>query len=180
MQLQLFNDLPLPPRPSCFDKKVTNVVVDRIFPEIMDWMREFKYSPSHSEIDSIKEELFLVIQHNNDSYEIVKNLEDKGWDADRRLLDVLDSVPHYRHEAHKKIVHQDWVLKHGVVPKFSVGDMVSFAFKGKQETGEITRVHPEEAQYTIYCTQHGHVRQGSGTHGHIIDFERCEFSKENA
>lgn len=174
MQLQLFNDLPLPPRPSYIDKEVTNIVVERIFPEIIDWMYESNRSPSQSEIDSIKAELFSAIQYDDDSYNIAKNLEGEGWDAGRELVDVLDSVSRHRYEAHKKIIHQNWILKHGVVPKFSVGDTVSFALKGKQETGEITRVHPETAQYTIYCAQHGHVRKGAGTHGHIVNFEECK------
>lgn len=179
MQLQLFDDLPLPPRPSYLDKDVTDAVVERILPEIIGWMYESKHSPIQSEIDTIKTDLFSAIQYDDDSYDITKNLEGDGWSVDRELVDILDSVPYYRHEAHKKIVHQNWVLKHGVVPKFSVGSMVCFLLKGKQETGEITRIHPEEAQYTIYCTQHGHVRVGTGTNGYLIDFEVCKSPREN-
>jgi hypothetical protein len=173
MQLQLFDDLPLPPRPSYLDKEVTDAVVERIFPEIMGWMYEPKHFSSQSEIASIKAELFSAIQYDDDSYDIARNLEREGWDCGRELVDVLDSVPQYRHEVHKRIIQQNWVLKYGVVPKFSVGDAVVFTLKGKQETGEITRIHPETAQYTIYCAQHGHVRKGVGVHGHIIDFEAC-------
>ena len=173
MQFQLFDDLPLPPRPSYIDKEVVTVTVEKIAPELIKWMHQSRHFPSQAEIDAIKAEIFSAIEHEDDAYRIAKDLEYAGWDSDGELVDILNNVSRHRYDAHKEIIHQNWVLKHGIVPKFSIGDNVLFTFKNRQETGEIIRVSPETAQYTIHCPQHGHVKKGVGTHGHVINFEEC-------
>lgn len=178
MQLQLFDDLPLPPRPSQYAKEVNDAIVERITPSIVNWMYHVDSPPSPEEVESLKEDIFSAIEYEEDSYKIAKSLEYAGWDPDGELVDILDVVGRYRYEAYKDHVYNSWILKHGVIPKFSIGDSVVFAHRGRQETGEIIRVYPEMAQYTIHCPQHGHVKKGPGTHGHIINFEECKPHKE--
>ena len=173
MQLQLFDDLPLPPRPSHFCDDVTYAVIDKIMNPVLVWMYQGRYSPPESEREEVKEDLFTAIQWDDDAYKIAKSLEHAGWDSDGELLDILDSVSRYRYDTHKELVYYSWILKHGVTPRFSLGDKVSFNLKGKFEIGEIIRVHADTAKYTIHCPQHGHVKSGVGTHGHIIHFEEC-------
>lgn len=174
MQLQLFDDLPPPPRPSQYDKEVNDAIVERITPDIINWIcRGGDTIPGLKEIDDIKTEISSAIEYEEDPYRIAKSLEYAGWDPDGELVDILDNIGRYRYEVYKDHVYNSWILKHGVLPKFSIGDSVVFAYRGRQETGEIIRVYPEMAQYTIHCSQHGHVKKGAGTHGHIINFEDC-------
>jgi hypothetical protein len=174
MQLQLFDDLPIPPRPSQYAKEVNDAIVERITPDIVNWIcHGGDTAPGLEEIDDIKTEIFSAIEYEEDPYGIAKSLEYAGWDSDGELVHILDNVGRYRYEAYKDHVYNSWILKHGVVPKFSIGDSVVFAHRGRQETGEVIRVYPEMAQYTIHCPQHGHIKKGVGTHGHIINFEDC-------
>ena len=173
MQFQLFDDLPLPPRPPYLSKEVNTLVAERVTPKIIQWVCQEGGPPSSQELEAIKADIFSAIEYDDDAYQIAKNLEHAGWDPDTGLVDLLDDVAHQRHLAHKEIVYRNWILTHGVTAKFVVGDQVTFTFKGKNEIGEIIRIYPDTAQYTIHCPQHGHVKKGAGTHGHIINFEEC-------
>lgn len=173
MQLQLFDDLPLPPRPSYLSAEVCTLTTERVAPKIIQWVCQESGTPSSQELEAIEADIFSAIECDDDAYQIAKNLEHAGWDPDAELVDLLDDVAYQRHLAHKEIVQLNWILAHGVTAKFAVGDQVSFTFKGKKETGEIIRIYPDTAQYTIHCPQHGHIKKGAGTHGHIINFEEC-------
>ena len=173
MQLQLFSDLPLPPRPSQYCDEVTHLTVDKVLKSILKWMYHGNYSPPQSEIDDLKEDIFTAIQWDDDGYKIAKNLESAGWDSDGELVDLLDDVARHRYEAHEGLVHREWILKHGVEPKFSVGDKVSFKYKGGFDVGEVTKIHHSNAKYVIFCEHRGHIRVGAGTHGLVIPFEDC-------
>jgi len=173
MQLQLFGDLPLPPRPSQYSDSVTNIVVDKILKSIFKWVHHEKYTPSQNEIDEVKSELFNAIQWDDDPYQIAKNLEYSGWEPDGELVDLLGNVSHYRYDAHADIVKHEWILKYGVEPKFSIGDKVSFKNKNGFEIGEVVDIYADAAKYAIYCEHRGHVRKGVGTRGNVIPFEDC-------
>lgn len=173
MQLQLFDDLPLPPRPSYLSEEVNSLTTERVVPKIIQWVCQEGGTPSAQELEAIKAEIFSAIEYDDDAYQIAKNLEYVGWDPDADLVNLLDDVAHQRYLAHKEIVYCSWILAYGVTAKFALGDQVSFTFKGKKETGEIIKIYPDTAQYTIHCPQHGHVKKGAGTHGHIINFEEC-------
>ena len=177
MQLQLFDDLPLPPRPSQFCDEITHEIIDKIMNPVLVWMYQGRYSPPPSQIDEVKEDLFTAIQWDDDAYEVAKNLEHAGWDSDSDLVDILDQISYHRLDAHKNLVFNDWILKHGVTPKFSLGEKIGFKLKGKTEIGEIIHVYHDSAKYVIHCPHHGHVKSGAGTHGHVIPFEEC-FSVE--
>jgi len=173
MQLQLFNDLPLPPRPTQYCDEVAYAIVDKVLKSIISWMYHGKFSPPQRELDDLKEDIFTAIQWSDDPFEIAKNLEQAGWDCDGELVDLLGCVSKYRSEAYEDFIQHKWILKYGVEPKLSAGDVVSFKYKGSFDTGEVTKIYPSSAKYLVYCSHRGHVKEGVGTHGHIIPFEDC-------
>jgi hypothetical protein len=60
--------------------------------------------------------------------------------------------------------------------KKAVGDIVQVPpragdFRRGHLAGEIVGINEEQATYTVFVAELGHVRAGLGTHGHILPFE---------
>lgn len=62
----------------------------------------------------------------------------------------------------------------GQQPTFKLGDRVRFEHHGRQRPvdGEVTKIDAARAKYVVYCASLGHVREGVGSHGIFVDFER--------
>jgi hypothetical protein len=57
------------------------------------------------------------------------------------------------------------------LPK-KIGDIVSFWSYGGKTTGEITKLHPETGEYTVFCKTLGHVREGKGIYGFVVKADK--------
>jgi hypothetical protein len=138
-----------PRRPSPYDQETIDLVVDRVFPKIVDWLKQeedpFEYPPYYveaynkrgeevpqevkdeyrqKEVDSIKKALgkaFKSAGPYGDGYEIAKELERDYFEGNRELVDILDDVSHYFYEENRKIVTQ-WAKEHNPEQRFNVGD----------------------------------------------------------
>lgn len=170
VQLPLFSDLPIPPRPKRFSEGVLEDTVSRIMPSIMKWYGD----ADADEEDEIRSDVKSVLEFEDDSYELTKELEDSlHWSVDRKLIDVLDEVGQYRDAAHKDAVYA-WVVQNCVTPKIALEQEVQFRFRGKSVTGIVTQIYENEAAYCVLSKELGHVRTGIGVHGLILPYEDVE------
>jgi hypothetical protein len=165
MQLKLF-ECDDPPRPKVYSEDVLEMTLDKLMPSVMKW-----HGSSSGEEGEIREDVKCAIEFEDNSYEIVKYLEDTCfWSVDRDLIDVMDEVSHFRYLSHKYYVEK-WVLNNGVTPKGQLGQSVSFKQKGQQVAGTIKKIIEEEAKYLVFCPELGHVESGIGTHGTYLPYE---------
>jgi hypothetical protein len=149
MQLQLFDNLPLPPRPGYYSNEVTLDLVDSVLPHISKWICDDGTPLSDLELEDIRDDLSSIVDFEDDPYKILKGLEHLGYDgADRRLYDIMSNVADIRWSIWKQHVNS-WVLRNGVITKFSVGDVVDFRHNGEMKTGRIKAIYENTAEYSI-------------------------------
>ncbi|MBK6616503.1 hypothetical protein [Ottowia sp.] len=105
------------------------------------------------------------------TFEAAKRLSSASWDVDDETLEVLGDRSVHMLDAQRTAVAK-WVSQRGVKPQRVMGSPVDLVHLGETVRGEIVSIDVEQAQYTVFCASLGHVRQGVGTHGLIVDFER--------
>ncbi len=168
------------PRPTDSSKEVIMLVVQRIMPEIIQWFEQFE-ELSEEDIENIKEQLTNAIDKNNiseltDSYDIAKSLDSRYyWDSDSELVDILCGLDFYDV---RMLLTKKWIKDNNIIPKYKEGDSVivkslhlSIKYRQKEQyDGEIYKVY-EEGNYAIYIKEIGHVKNGTGTHGVILNWE---------
>lgn len=172
MQMTLF-DCGYPPRPKMYDGDVTELVLDELMPKVLAWMRSTGDSPdamSEDYVDEVRDDIRSAIELEDDSYEIVRSLEHDGWSVDRDLIDVMDDAAMLRIRAHDSRVER-WVLQHGVLPKFSLGQLVIFKWRHEVKRGVITRLNVEHGTYAVFSEELNHVKKGPGSHAVILPYE---------
>lgn len=175
MQQKLFNIKPIRvARPTKCSIDLSSVYVE-MAEKINDWDGS---KMDQDEVDYFVEELsrkFTCFDlFNSDGYELARDLEkDLGFDSDRNLVDVMDSIIHDCNNCLNEHIEQ-WVEDCNITPKYSVGDEVRLTLKNVEYVGEISKIFHKSAQYVIFVPELGHVREGVGTHGAIKNFEDIE------
>lgn len=152
----------------------------------LDKVAELLYKWNHEgENDSVtmeecKEHAYELLGHRliqGDGYQLAKYLDDRlGYhDADTSLVEYMDTVPSLREAAHRRVVAA-WVERENIViPEAYKNKTVTFERGGGESLqGEVVEIYPKEARVLICCASEGHVKEGMGTHGMIIDWEKVE------
>lgn len=181
-QIHMFaDDERVEPRPTSHDDSVLEQAASVLVEQYNGWLEEGGDEPDDErEIIEILKKV-LADSYNFDGYKICRDLERHYHiDPDSQLVEIMDDVGFLISSAEQTAV-QNWVKRFGIQPRFKVGDKVSVGhpIKGKH-LGEITKVDEKEAKYTIYVEAIGHVREGSGTHGWIKNFEEVENANKEA
>lgn len=110
-----------------------------------------------------------------DEYRLTKQLEECGWDCDRGIMDAFEVASGEAFQCVREATKQ-WVTANSIKPRLAVGAQVKLmvrarSFAKEEFEGEIVAVDADQANYTVMIPALGHVREGSGTHGIIIQFE---------
>jgi hypothetical protein len=150
-------------RPNRYGKEIDRQIVEKILPQVTEWLGE---SESKTEDSPQKDMLeMLRLDHAGDGYTLAKWLERNcGWSADSALVEILDDVPHERIKLHTDAV-MDWVKANDVKPTLELGTRVTFQLNGwKEVQGVIVGLYPETAQYTVAV-------DGSK---YLVEYEQCE------
>lgn len=152
-------------RPKQNDPEVIEYAVSAILPEVMLWLANGGDSSKESEV---RGDLSEVLRFASDGYELCRQLEKhSGWDCNRELVDILDCADLW--SAHRELERR-WVSAYRVFPALAVGAQI--AFKG--HPAEISKIDLGEGKYTIFCSALGHVRNGPGTYGEIVAWEKID------
>ena len=169
------------PRPDHNSKEVKMLVVEKILDNIISWLDEDdERREDGADEDSIRDELMLVISYSKDGYEMAKNLDDDySWSSDSNLVDILDSLSFY--DARKKLV-QKWIKDNDIKPFYLDGQEVTISskhlpYKYRDKPfykGIVIKVNFEEGTYLVKSSELGHVSEGLGTHGIILDWDKVE------
>ena len=169
------NENTSPNRPNRYDLAVRQVAAEKAWPEFRAWLIANDATEAEADTDreDVLPELADALEWSESGYDVAQHLEHKGWDADdglvdaaRRLIDALDVA----HDAAVKA----WVTATKPAQRFAVGDAVQFTHSGRPgrpTTGEVTRIDAARAKYVVFCASLGHVREGVGSHGTLVNFE---------
>jgi hypothetical protein len=159
----------LPHRPSRTDFQVITVAAKALVSKVQNWCND-----DASTDDETLQHLMDALQYGDtDGYKLASRLEDRhGYDPDEELVDILSAASFKIYDAHKEAVRK-WVAENNIQPQFAVGQIVKYKVNrySKSQTGEITKIDTETAQYTIFDESAGHVRSGVGTIGFVVPYE---------
>lgn len=157
------------PRPDGHHEIVKRIVVERIMPEILAWLDE----ESEPDREALAGDLMKVVSGWDDGFEIAKKLERRfHWDGNSSLVDILDGLDFYG--AHGAALIR-WIEENGIVPRLEVGAQVKVhRTDAAIHDGEIRAIDAKRGTYTVMIPALGHVREGLGTHGSILDWDEVE------
>jgi hypothetical protein len=162
-------------RPTNHDKEVKLLVIEEILPVILVWFNDNKDNDNN--VEEITKDLMDKIEPYKDGYKIAKDLDDRGWDSDSELVDILDGLDFYTPLDKLTLM---WIQANNIKPKFNVGDKVRVKSRLIRSTsnkefydGEITKIDPA-GKYVVFIEEVGHVRSGNGSHGSYINWGNVE------
>jgi len=163
-------------RPSSHDEKIDTLIAEELLDDVIGWLKAS--GDEDPDRDEVRKSLESAMDFEDDGYKIARQLDNDGWDVDAELVHILDNAFPNRIRIHRDFVAK-WVEENGIKPTFEVGQTVAFKERNKSHTGEITRINEKQAEYTIYCAEMGHVREGTGSHGVILPFEAVSIPEES-
>ncbi len=160
----------LPPRPNEKDQAILELAATRALKRLQ------QIYPNESFARDTVDLLIKTLKgYHADGYDRAKDWEREGWSPDATLVEFLSDLDAYR-ETRDAI--KEWVAAHDIKCPFPLNAKVRIATGGKEITGEITAIHAEGANVTVFCESLGHVREGVGTRGLIIDYEDLAYPAE--
>lgn len=162
-------------RPTRFDLAVRQAAAAKVWPVFRAWLIRSGASVTEADADreDVLPELAAALEYNDDGYEVAKHLEARGWDADDELVDAGRCLLDALEDAHDAAV-KSWVTTAKPAQLFVVGNAVQFTHPGRSgraTIGEVSRIDAARAKYVVYCASLGHVREGVGSHGILVNFE---------
>lgn len=165
-------------RPGRHDEAVIALCIEEVAELLLAWLQETDPSDDPDRIQECREharKLLIGLCTDDDGYKLAKRLDDYlGYKPDSQLVDALEQIWSIRYKAYEKVV-AEWVAREGIViPEAYMGKTVKFRSGPNPGQGEITKFYPESARVLIFCPEKGHVREGVGSHGVVIDWENVE------
>lgn len=158
---------PTPPkRPGRNDPAVIAAAAKALAVKVQRWLQSCDDAAADPE--EIESQLSAAIRWNDDGYRIARQLDSQGWDADAELVEILNDAVFIKRDHHRK-AEVEWVKASGIKAP-DVGAAVTFKQLGMTVEGVITR-NDEDGKSVVFCASLGHVREGTGVHGTIIEWE---------
>lgn len=156
------------PRPSYNHPAVVDLMVEELFPALVEWLADFH----DIEPGDAREPLGAALARHDDAYARARYLERyHDWAPDEALVELLASAS--PGVAHRQVL-ATWVTANGLTPRLGLGARVTVREFSTAHEGEIVDVDLAHGTYTVMIPSLGHVREGVGTHGHVLTWEVVE------
>jgi hypothetical protein len=156
-------------RPDVYDEKFAEEATKILAKDVYEWaILEYK----EITFDCIFNALKKHISYNQDGYVLAMKLEIYFY-PDAELVRILNNSDSIISNIHRRYLKQ-WVKDNNIKPEFKIGDKVIVSNpykKHEQYEAEILETHKEVGRYTVYVSTQGHVKEGEGTRGWVVDYE---------
>lgn len=165
IQTRLFAN-EFPKRPAYATESVRRRAAEMLLPDVQEWLGDA------SDSEAVLRDQTCALEYGEaDGFELAEKLKRAHWDGvDAFLVEILDDASFRLHEAHAEQV-KEWVRAHDLQLALQIGDPVLAKVRAATYKGEISRLLPDTAQYSVFIPVLGHVRHGIGTNGLILGFE---------
>jgi hypothetical protein len=155
-------------RPTINDETVIYQAAKILAVKVAEWLDDGETAPTDSElIENIKD----AIRHNDDGFDIAVEMQDIGYDPDAELVDILDKAFIIK-KALVEEACEDWVI----VNKINGPDIKTKVLVNGN-TGIVIKNH-KDGRSTVSIPALGHVLEGAGTHGKVINWEDLVIANE--
>lgn len=100
--------------------EINNEIVNELLLLAMRWG-----GASAEDTDGYREDLLAVLHNSfsDDGYDLACDLDNKGWEVNAELVEILDAVGRLRHKWYQ-ILRSRWVQENDIVIPFNIGDLV--------------------------------------------------------
>jgi len=162
-------------RPSIDDNEVAEAASHDIAKEVYYWQNHTRKITDEKQLEEIRLDVLHILDYCMDGYDMAKAMEDRFYEADSQLVEIMEDATHTMYHYHCKRVEQ-WVIDNNIQPKLKVGEVVHIApSKGKPTTdGEIFSINTKQATYGVCFPKLGHVKSDIGTHGLVLAYAYVE------
>lgn len=159
----------IPPRPKLRDAAILRAAAAQLAPKVKEWCGGDDTSLALADIE---EDLVKAIAFHDDGYDIAKFLDGHSYFPDAALVEILDEAFGLKRAALTE-AETAWVTAHNIQP-IPLETPVRWSRAPKNAgVGIVTANHPD-GKSTVMFKALGHVREGLGVHGHIIEWELLE------
>jgi len=146
-------------RPKLNDDAVIALVSNELSTDVADWVG------SQENLKEIRHDLTRALKFSSlDGYDLAKRLD--YYDPDTELVNILDDADSMMYSAYN-IICRKWVSDNGLVGP-EIGTIVDCILKNIK--GEVVNNY-DYGQSSVFCESLGHVREGLGTHGVVVNWE---------
>lgn len=159
-------------RPTINDDEIIKIAAAALAPKVIKWMKSEDWSLGDSPtVEEVADDLEKAMRWGNDGYDIAKNLDTKGYSPDEQLVDVLSQAFTLTRNA-LIAAEVEWVKASGAQP-IPIESKVRWKRKHQELVGIVTSNH-QDGKSTVMYPDLGHIREGVGSHGYIIQWEELE------
>jgi hypothetical protein len=153
---------PTTPRPTLYDPAVITSAAKQLAPAVKQWCED-----SAVTVEEIETDLAKALKFDDDGYAIAREM-DGQYDPDARLVEILDQA-YGAKTAALRALERDWVQANQLQP-LPLESKVRWAKKPAAGVGIVVR-NDDAGRATVMFPSLGHVRQGNGGHGFIVNWE---------
>lgn len=164
-------------RPLAHGAAVNTLCIEEVAQMLLSWLRETE-PKGEASLDECRDDARKLLERYStydDGYDMARFLENHcGYEPNASLVDVLEGIWVKRAHAYAEVVAQ-WVREEGIVmPESYMNQKVRFKLGEGIAEGEIVKFYPDMAKVLIYCPEQGHVRDGRGVQGCVVNWEAVE------
>lgn len=110
-----------------------------------------------------------------DEYRLTRRLEEYGWSCDMAIVGAFEIASGDVWQSVREAT-RIWIRSNGIKPRLTIGAQVKVMARSTTRTkqefdGEVVAVDADHGTYTVMISALGHVREGAGIHGIIVNFE---------
>ncbi len=143
------------PRP-VFNNTMLQQLANEIGKQVFEWCQD-----NDTDLEECVDTCLEVMDGYNleNGYVLAKEFEDRGYEPDLELVQILDTVQRRSGELEANAVEK-WVIDDYIQPEFKVGTNVMVKF-GKTVEGIITGYYEKIAKYKVCIPSEGMTMDGS-------------------
>jgi NOL1/NOP2/fmu family ribosome biogenesis protein len=146
--LPLFTDPAptIPPRPGRHDPAVLDAAAERLWHDVRRWL--VACGENDAAVLSARRQDVRECIGSSNGYQFARSLDDRGWEPDAALVEILDRAAKYRIEARDEAVRA-WVREHRIALSLPVGTRVRVRWGDHMIEGAIDNLYPHDATYSV-------------------------------
>lgn len=158
----------IPERPK-FNDEIRTQLAEEMAPYIQSWDNS---NGSTNSLQQIEQDMFDILEfhHDDNGYDLAKEFEDKGYQPNIDLVEILDCVGSRKRTLINKAT-KDWVIKYEIKPSLSIDHPCTVKYSGEWVDGVVTDIRKETAEYLVMIPSEGMT---------MADSRRAIINYENA
>lgn len=153
------------PRPTRKDVEILQAAARTLAPKVKEWLADHETT-----LDEIEADLVKVLKYRDDGYDLANSL-DGQYSPDAALVEILDEASFAKSRA-LTIAEAKWVEATGI-QAIPLETKVRWPAKSSAGIGIVTANHGD-GKSTVMFESLGHVREGIGSHGYLVEWEKLE------